>query len=77
MAGEKGCLNSLFADMLAHEGFATPVVDMEKVTLTYPDVKTIAHDLRAGGATNLEPTRIAYGKNSLGRRRARLRSEAP
>ena len=44
-------------DMLAHEGFATPVVDMEMVTLTYPDVKTIAHDLRAAGATNLEPTR--------------------
>ena len=44
-------------DMLAHEGFQTPVVDMEMVTLTYPDVKTIAHDLRAAGATNLEPTR--------------------
>ena len=44
-------------DMLAHEGFATPVVDMEMVTLTYPDVKTIAHDLRAAGATNLEPNR--------------------
>jgi malonyl-CoA O-methyltransferase len=44
-------------DMLAHEGFATPVVDMEMVTLTYPDVKTIARDLRAAGAINLEPTR--------------------
>ena len=44
-------------DMLAHEGFAMPVVDMEMVTLTYPDLKTIAHDLRAAGATNLEPAR--------------------
>ena len=44
-------------DLLAHEGFATPVVDMEMVTLTYPDVKTIARDLRAAGATNLEPAR--------------------
>ncbi len=44
-------------DMLAHEGFATPVVDMEMVTLTYPDVKTLARDLRAAGATNLESVR--------------------
>ncbi len=44
-------------DMLAHEGFATPVVDMEMVTLTYPNLKTLAHDLRAAGASNLEPTR--------------------
>ena len=46
-------------DMLAHEGFVTPVVDMEMVTLTYPDLKTIGHDLRAAGATNLEPARRA------------------
>ena len=44
-------------DMLAHEGFATPVVDMEILTLTYPDVKTIAGDLRAAGTANLEPNR--------------------
>lgn len=44
-------------DMLAHEGFVTPVVDMEMITLTYPNLKTIAHDLRAAGATNLEPDR--------------------
>jgi malonyl-CoA O-methyltransferase len=44
-------------DMLAHEGFATPVVDMEMITLTYPDLNTLAHDLRAAGATNLEPNR--------------------
>ena len=52
-------------DMLAHEGFQTPVVDMEMLTLTYPDVKTIARDLRAAGATNLEPNRRAtlMGKN--------------
>ena len=46
-------------DMLAHEGFQTPVVDMEMVTLTYPDVKTLALDLRAAGASNLEPARRA------------------
>ncbi len=46
-------------DMLAHEGFATPVADMEMITLTYPNLKTLAHDLRAAGATNLEPARRA------------------
>ena len=46
-------------DMLAREGFVTPVVDMEMVTLTYPDLKTVAHDLRAAGGTNLEPARRA------------------
>lgn len=52
-------------DMLAHEGFATPVVDMEMVTLTYPDVKTLARDLRAAGASNFEAARrmTLTGKN--------------
>ncbi|MEO6022842.1 MAG: methyltransferase domain-containing protein [Burkholderiales bacterium] len=40
-------------DMLVHEGFVTPVVDMEMLTLTYPNLNTLAHDLRAAGATNL------------------------
>ncbi len=46
-------------DMLAHEGFTTPVADMEMITLTYPNLKTLAHDLRAAGATHLEPGRRA------------------
>ncbi len=52
-------------DMLAHEGFQTPVVDMEMITLTYPDVKTIARDLRAAGASNVETNRrtTLFGKN--------------
>ncbi len=55
-------------DMLAHEGFATPVVDMEMITLTYPDLKTIAQDLRAAGATNMEPNRrtTLMGKSRWG-----------
>jgi malonyl-CoA O-methyltransferase len=52
-------------DMLAQEGFVTPVVDMEMVTLTYPDVKTLARDLRAAAASNLETNRRSTltGKN--------------
>ncbi len=39
-------------DMLAASGFATPVMDMEMITLTYADVASLARDLRASGQTN-------------------------
>ena len=39
-------------DMLAASGFATPVMDMEMITLTYADVAALARDLRASGQTN-------------------------
>lgn len=39
-------------DMLAASGFATPVMDMELITLTYADVAALARDLRASGQTN-------------------------
>ena len=39
-------------DMLAHSGFAEPVMDMEVITLTYADVKSVMQDLRSIGAHN-------------------------
>ena len=39
-------------DMLSENGFATPVMDMEMLTLTYPNATALARDLRAGGQTN-------------------------
>jgi len=39
-------------DMLLEAGFVTPVVDMEHITLTYPDVRALMHDLKAIGAHN-------------------------
>jgi malonyl-CoA O-methyltransferase len=39
-------------DMLVDAGFADPVMDMETITLTYPDLKGLLADLRAAGATN-------------------------
>jgi malonyl-CoA O-methyltransferase len=39
-------------DMLAGNGFAPPVMDMEMLTLTYADVNAMARDLRASGQTN-------------------------
>jgi malonyl-CoA O-methyltransferase len=39
-------------DMLASSGFATPVMDMEMLTLTYDSVAALMRDLRASGQTN-------------------------
>ena len=39
-------------DMLAHSGFAEPVMDMEIITLTYNDMKAVMQDLRGIGAHN-------------------------
>ena len=40
-------------DMLVHSGFATPVMDMEYITLTYNDVIGVMRDLKAIGAHNV------------------------
>lgn len=39
-------------DMMVAAGFADPVMEMEKVTLTYNDVKAVMQDLRSIGAHN-------------------------
>ncbi|MDD3884934.1 MAG: malonyl-ACP O-methyltransferase BioC [Gallionella sp.] len=39
-------------DMLMAAGFADPVMEMEKITLTYTDVKAVMQDLRGIGAHN-------------------------
>ena len=39
-------------DMLVAAGFADPVMEMEKFTLTYDDVKAVMQDLRSIGAQN-------------------------
>lgn len=40
-------------DMLVHAGFADPVMDMEQIELTYPDVKSLMRELKAIGAHNV------------------------
>jgi malonyl-CoA O-methyltransferase len=44
-------------DALVRAGFAEPVVDTERLTVTYRDLDSAVHDLRAVGATNLAPGR--------------------
>lgn len=39
-------------DMLVQAGFADPVMDMEKLTLTYADAGSLMRDLKAVGAQN-------------------------
>lgn len=40
-------------DLLVHNGFSTPVMDMEYITLTYSDVISVMRDLKAIGAHNV------------------------
>ncbi|MDH5370419.1 MAG: malonyl-[acyl-carrier protein] O-methyltransferase BioC, partial [Gammaproteobacteria bacterium] len=40
-------------DALLQSGFADPVMDMEMLTVTYKDVKTVMHDLKQIGAHNV------------------------
>jgi malonyl-CoA O-methyltransferase len=39
-------------DLLLHTGFAGPVMDMEHVTLTYPDFWSLVRDLRDSGSSS-------------------------
>jgi malonyl-CoA O-methyltransferase len=52
-------------DMLVAAGFADPVMEMEKITLTYQDVKAVMQDLRSIGAHNATAGRAhgMMGKN--------------
>lgn len=59
-------------DMLVHAGFAHPVLEMEYITLTYTDLKSLLRDLKAIGAhTVLQGRRTGL----MGRRRWQLLSE--
>lgn len=53
-------------DLLLHNGFSTPVMDMEYLTLTYNDVIDIMRDLKSIGANNATQGRRSglMGKNA-------------
>jgi malonyl-CoA O-methyltransferase len=46
-----------YGDMLVHSRFADPVMDMEHITLTYPDVRALLRELKAASAGNADPGR--------------------
>ena len=47
-----------WGDMLVHAGFAEPVMDMERITLTFPSAPRLLQELRELGR-NLHPARFA------------------
>ena len=51
-------------DMLKGGGFAAPVMDMETITLTYDDVRSVMQDLRGIGAHNVTAGR---GQGMMGK----------
>ena len=44
-------------DAMVRAGFAAPVLDVERLTLTYTDLRAVAADLRAVGASNASRAR--------------------
>ena len=44
-------------DMLIHAGFASPVMEMDMLTLTYADLKSVMRDLKGIGAHNAATAR--------------------
>jgi malonyl-CoA O-methyltransferase len=62
-----------FGDMLVHAGFATPVMDMEVITLTYTDVDQLFNEVRALGGNPLRSRRSGMlGRSAWQRIRERL-----
>ena len=55
-------------DMMVGAGFADPVMDMEHLTLTYADVRTLMRELKAIGAHNVAAGRnhALTGKRAMG-----------
>lgn len=66
-----------FGDQLVEAGFATPVMDMEILTVTYPDVDKLLADLRALGGNPLSTRRQGLlGKSAWEAMRAALSQQA-
>ena len=65
-------------DMLLHAGFADPVMDMESLTLTYPDVRGVMRDIKQLGAHNAAVARARglTGKARFARFRAAYEAQA-
>nr|WP_035789093.1 MULTISPECIES: methyltransferase domain-containing protein [unclassified Janthinobacterium] len=64
-----------FGDMLVEVGFSTPVLDMETITVTYPNAAALLADVRAWGGNPLETRRRGLmGRAAWDRMLAALRA---
>jgi len=52
-----GVIAARKADLLLRAGFADPVLDADRLTVTYSGLDALARDLRAAGAGNTAPGR--------------------
>lgn len=59
-----------YGDMLVDAGFATPVVDMERLTLTYSDAPSLWRDVRSLGGNPLAMRHGGLRGRAFGRRLA-------
>lgn len=65
-----------FGDMLVDSGYATPVMDMESITVTYPTVDKMLADVRAfGGNPLLTRQKTLLGRGVWQRFRAALEAQ--
>jgi len=64
-------------DAMLRAGFAEPVMDVERYTLTYPDVRSLMRDLKAIGAHNVNAgrSRGLTGRRAIERMAAAYESE--
>ncbi len=65
-----------WGDLLVQAGFAEPVMDMERITLTYPDARALLADLRDLGR-NLSPSRYPACRSRAWAQRLRAALAAP
>lgn len=65
-------------DRLVAAGFSSPVIDMEIITVTYPDADAFLTELRASGQTGVRADRARglAGRRFLARLHASLRAQA-
>ena len=65
-----------FGDMLVHAGFATPVMDMETITVTYESVDRLFSDVRAwGGNPQADRPRGLLGRRAWAKVEAALEQQ--
>ena len=63
-------------DALLRAGFAEPVMDTERLTVTYPDLTALLGEIRGSGSRNIAQGRPHGSHRSCARRRlVRSRSE--
>lgn len=62
--------SSMLASLLSGAGFANPVVDVDRIRVSYEDLARLLHDLRGMGATNILKQRLSRSMSRAARQAA-------